>query len=50
MWKTDLKPNQEYNPIPQGQWVTLVPTGEKSGTFITNPTTYDEYFWQPPND
>lgn len=33
---------------PQGLWVTLVPAGEKSGHFITNPTSDDEYFWQPP--
>lgn len=32
----------------QGDWVTLIPLGEKNGHFILNPTTDDEYFWQPP--
>lgn len=35
---------------PQGQWVTLVPNGEGNRRFILNPTTDDEYFWQPPED
>lgn len=35
---------------PQGYWVTLIPKGEKSGTFTHNPTTDDEYFWQPPKE
>lgn len=32
----------------QGTWVTLVPKGEGNRRFILNPTTDDEYFWQPP--
>ena len=32
---------------PQGRWVTLVPKGGKSDMFFYNPTTDDEYFWQP---
>ncbi|MCM1163922.1 MAG: transglutaminase-like domain-containing protein [Muribaculaceae bacterium] len=33
---------------PQGEWVTLIPKGENQGVFIKNPTSDDEYFWQPP--